>query len=40
MDNQGTFVANDVYIDAAHADNMSPGVGYSDKVNKVTNAPS
>ena len=40
MDVQGTFTANDAYIDAAFADNMSPGVSYSEKDDKVTNAPS
>ncbi len=40
MDDQGTFTANDAYIDAAFADSMSPGVAYSEKDDRVTNAPS
>jgi hypothetical protein len=40
MDDQGTFTANDAYIDAAHADSMNPGQAYSEKDNRVTNAPS
>lgn len=39
MDNQGTFTANDAYIDAAHADNKG-GQAYSQKGDRVTNAPS
>jgi predicted alpha/beta hydrolase len=40
MDDQGTFTANDAYIDAAYADSMNPGVAFSEKDNRVTNAPS
>ena len=39
MDVQGTFTANDAYIDAAHADTKN-GVAYSEKDDRVTNAPS
>ena len=39
MDDQGTFTANDPYIDAAHADTQYVD-GYSQKDNRVTNAPS
>lgn len=40
MDIQGTFTANDAYIDAAYADSMNPGQAYSEKSDRVTNAPS
>lgn len=40
MDVQGTFTANDAYIDAAHADGMNSGTVYSEKDDRVTNAPS
>ena len=39
MDNAGTFTANDAYIDAAYLDNLSPGVAFSQKHDRVTNAP-
>ena len=39
MDVQGTFTANDAYIDAAYLDNH-PGVPYSEKDQRWTNAPS
>ncbi len=40
MNDQGTFTANDAYIDAAFADASSPGVSYKQKDNRVTNPPS
>ena len=39
MDVQGTFTANDAYIDAAFLDKKNT-VPYSDKDDRVTNAPS
>jgi predicted alpha/beta hydrolase len=39
MDNQGTFTANDAYIDAAFLDNRNP-VAHSEKDDRTTNAPS
>lgn len=39
MDVQGTFTANDAYIDAAYLNNKN-GVAYSEKDDRNTNAPS